>query len=151
MIEEYFVKELENLKQENQKLREEIHKKDNKFLMLEERPQVNLELIANETLFKKLDEKGIDLNKIVDEMGSKEIQELIKDLVLYKEMKNDDYVAIIRMNNRFYGLEKYYNEYKLEPDVYVDLDDAIYHDLVDKFYDKVQNEINRREKEKKEC
>jgi len=77
MMEEHFIKQMESLKEENQRLKEENQKKDNQFLVLEERPQIKLELIANEPLFKRLEEKGIELNKIVEEMGSKEIQELI--------------------------------------------------------------------------
>jgi len=149
MIEKYFLDELEALKKENKELKEEIQKKDNRFLVLEERPQVKLELIKSDAIFKRLDEKGIDLQKIDDEFGTKEVQELIKDLVLYREVKNDSYVAIIRINGKCYGLEKYYDEYKVKPNVYVDFDDAIYN-LTDIFYDIVSSEITRRNQEKED-
>lgn len=149
MLEEYFIKQMNFLKEENERLKEENQRKDNQFLVLEERPQIKLELIANEPLFKRLEEKGIELKKIVEEYGSREIQELIKDLVLYKEIKNDNYFAIVKINNKYYGLEKYYDEYKFKSQVYVDFDEAVYNDLVDKLYDKVQNEINRRKQEQK--
>jgi len=149
-LEEYFIKQLDELKEENEKLKKENQEKDNKFLVLEEKSQIKVELIANDALFRKLEENDIDLNKIVDEMGSNEIKNLIKNLELYREVKNDNYVAIVKINNQYYGLEKYYDEFKLKNRVYVDLDEVIYYELTDKFYDRVQNELNRRKQEQKE-
>ena len=143
-LEEYFIKQLDELKEENEKLKKENQEKDNKFLVLEEKSQIKVELIANDALFRKLEENDIDLSKILDEMGSDEIKNLIKNLELYREVKNDNYVAIVKINNQYYGLEKYYDEFKLKNRVYVDLDDAIYYDLTDKFYDIVESEITRR-------
>ncbi len=147
-LERYFIKQLDELKKENERLKKENQEKDNKFLVLEERPQAKVELIADDALLRILEENNIDLNYIVEEMGVKEVQELIKDLCLYREAKNDNYVAIVKINNLFYGLEKYYDEYKVKPNVYVDLDDAIYYDLTDKFYDVVSSEITRRKQTK---
>jgi len=149
-LEEYFIKQLDELKEENEKLKKENQEKDNKFLVLEEKSQIKVELIANDALFRKLEENDIDLNKIVDEMGSNEIKNLIKNLELYREVKNDNYVAIVKINNQYYGLEKYYDEFKLKNRVYVDLDEVIYYELTDNFYDIVQNELNRRKQEQKE-
>lgn len=144
MIEQYFLDELKKLKEENERLKKENQEKDNKFIVLEEKPQIKIELIANDALFRKLEGKGIDLQEIIDAYGAQKVQELIKDLVLYKEVKNDNYYAIIKINEKHYGLEKYYDEYKVKPNVYTNLDDAIYYDLTDKFYDIVSSEITRR-------
>lgn len=148
-LEEYFIKQLDELKEENEKLKKENQEKDNKFIVLEERPQVKVELIAKDALLRKLEEENIDLNSIVKEMGSKEVQALIKDLCLYRDVKKDNYIAIVKINNSFYGLEKYYDEFKLNNKVFVDLDEAIY-DLTDGLYDRVQNELNRKKQEQKE-
>jgi len=70
--------------------------------------------------------------------------------VSYDGIANDNYVAIVKINNQYYGLEKYYDEFKLKNRVYVDLDEVIYYELTDNFYDIVQNELNRRKQEQKE-
>ena len=138
MIEEYVLKKLESLEKENAELKAELEKKNNAFLQLEERAEVRLELIGNESLFQKIEEAGFSLKQIVEDMGDSEIANLIKELNLYKEVNSNDHAAVIRVNNKCYGLTKYYDEYRFDDRVYVDLDEAIKCDLVDKLFEKAR-------------
>ena len=138
MIEEYVLKKLESLEKENAELKAELEKKNNAFLQLEERAEVRLELIGNESLFQKIEEAGFSLKQIVEDMGDSEIANMIKELNLYKEVNSNDHAAVIRVNNKCYGLTKYYDEYRFDDRVYVDLDEAIKCDLVDKLFEKAR-------------
>ena len=141
MLEEYVLKKLESLEKENAELKAELEKKNNAFLQLEERDEVKLELIGDVSLFQKIEEAGFSLKQIKEDMGVNEIANMIKELNLYKEVNSNDHEAVIRVNNKCYGLSKYYDEYRLNDRVYVDLDEAIECELVDKLHDKVRIKI----------
>ena len=147
MLEEYVLKKLESLEKENTELKAELEKKNNAFLQLEERDEVKLELIGNESLFQKIEEAGFSLKQIEEDMGVNEIANMIKELNLYKEVNSNNHEAVIRVNNKCYGLLKYYDEYRFDDRVYVDLDEAIRCELVDKLYDKVRIKIKNTEAE----
>ena len=141
MLEEYVLKKLESLEKENAELKAEVEKKNNALLQLEERDEVKLELIGDVSLFQKIEEAGFSLKQIKEDMGVNEIANMIKELNLYKEVNSNDHAAVIRVNNKCYGLSKYYDEYRLNDRVYVDLDEAIECELVDKLHDKVRIKI----------
>lgn len=153
MIEQYVINELNNLKEENSKLREELTKEQNKMIVSIDNPKVyKIELIEKESVIKKLEENGVDLIKLYDEEGTDRYFELIKDLKLYKDKfkQNDKVVAVVKFNNRYYEMTPYYNEYKLENEVYIDLDKAILNELVDELYDLLRDYKYQKQKEEKE-
>ena len=147
MIEEYVLKKLESLEKENAELKAELGKKNSAFLQLEEHKEIKLELIGNDSLFQKIEEAGFSLKQIEEDMGVNEIANMIKELNLYKEVNSTNHAAVIRVNNKCYGLSKYYDEYRFDDTVYVDLDDAIKYDLVDKLFEKVRRKIQSIEAE----
>lgn len=153
MIEQYVINELNNLKEENSKLREELTKEQNKMVVSIDNPKVyKIELIDKKSVIKKLEENGVDLIKLYDEEGTDRYFELIKDLKLYKDKfkQNDKVVAVVKFNNRYYEMTPYYNEYKLEDEVYIDLDKAILNELVDELYDLLRDYKYQKQKEKQE-
>ena len=143
MIEEYVLKKLESLEKENAELKAELEKKNSAFLQLEEHKEIKLELIGNDSLFQKIEEAGFSLKQIEEDMGVNEIADMIKELNLYKEVNSTNHAAVIRVNNKCYGLSKYYDEYRFDDIVYVDLDDAIKYDLVDKLFEKVRRKNSK--------
>lgn len=153
MIEQYVINELENLKEENRKLKEELNVEKNKLVVSIDNPKVyKIELIEKDSVIKKLEEAGVDLIKLYDEEGTDKYHELIKELKLYKNKfkQNDKVVAVVRFNNKYYEMTPYYNEYKLENEVYLDLDSAISNVLVDELYDLLRNYKYQKQKEEQE-
>ena len=155
MIEEYVIKELEKLKEENQKLKNKINELENrKVVSIEDNNAVYIELKNKECVIKTLEENGHDLQNIFDNYGSDEMIDLIKKLELYRNYipsHKKDIIGIVRVDKKYYELSKYYsNEYRMENQVFMDVDTAIYNDLVDKLYDWIRDEIyNRKTIEKK--
>lgn len=153
MIEQYVINELENLKEENRKLKEELTKEQNKMVVSVDNPKVyKIELIEKDSVIKKLEEADIDLIRLYDEEGTDKYHELIKNLKLYKDKfkQNDKVVAVVRYNNRYYEMTPYYNEFKLENEVYLDLDSAISNVLVDELYDLLRNYKYQKKQEEQE-
>lgn len=153
MIEQYVINELENLKEENRKLKEELTKEQNKMVVSIDNPKVyKIELIEKDSVIKKLEESGVDLIKLYDEEGTDKYFELIKDLKLYKDKfkQNDKVVAVVRYNNKYYEMTQYYNDFKLENEVYLDLDSAISNVLVDELYDLLGGYKRQKQREEQE-
>ena len=87
-------------------------------------------------------------------MGSNEIRDLILNLKLYKEKiptKNNNGKEscdiVVKVGNKYYELEKYYGDYKLENQVFVTWKDEIYYELVDKLYDEIGSYLRKLKKE----
>lgn len=153
MIEQYVIDELNNLKQENIKLKEELNVEKNKLVVSVDDPKVyKIELIEKSSVIAKLEENGIDLIKLYDEEGTDKYFELIKNLKLYKDKfkQNDKVIAVVKYSNRYYEMTPYYNEYKLENEVYLDLDSAISNVLVDELYDLLRNYKYQKQREEQE-
>lgn len=153
MIEQYVIDELNNLKEENRKLKEELIKEQNKMVVSIDNPKIyKIELIEKSSVIKRLEENGIDLIKLYDEEGTEKYLELIKDLKLYKDKfkQNDNVIAVVKYHNRYYEMTPYYNEYKLENEVYIDLDKAILNELVDELYDLLRDYKYQKEREEQE-
>lgn len=154
MIEEYVLDELKKYKVENEALKEKLINEKNRHVRSVDTKAVEIELIPTENCVKKLEDANIDLNYLVEEMGSKEIMEKIITLRLYKDKikskKSDDENTIVKVNNKYYELTRYYsNSYKLEDEVYITLEDAVYNELVDKLYDNINSYLKRLKEESK--
>lgn len=153
MIEQYVIDELKNLKEENQKLREEINKEQNKTVVSIDNPKLyKIELIENDSIIKKLEEKGIDLIKLYDEEGTDKYLELIKELKLYRNKfkQSNEAIAVVKYDNRYYEMTSYCSKYRLENEVYIDLDKAIENELVGCLYDLLRSYKYRKQKEEQE-
>lgn len=153
MIEKYVIDELNKLKEENSRLREELTKEQNKMVVSIDNPKVyKIELIEKESVIQKLEEADIDLIKLYDEEGTDRYFELIKDLKLYKDKfkQNNNVIAVVKYNNKYYEMTPYYNTYKLEDEVYIDLDKAILNELVDELYDLLRDYKYQKQKEEQE-
>ena len=153
MIEEYVIKELNGLKEENQRLRDEVNRLKNiKVASVEDEP-VYIDLKNKDYVIKTLEEKGYNLQDVYDNYGSQEISNLIKTLELYKDYlpsSKKDVKAIVRVDKKYYELTTYYSsEYRMETQVFINIDDAIYNDLADKLYDMINDELRERKKKKK--
>lgn len=153
MIEEYVIKELNGLKEENQKLRDKINKLENRRITsIEDNAAVYIELKSKELIIKTLEEKGYNLESIVNNYGGVEMSNLIKSLDLYRDYipsHKKDIKGIVKVDKQYYELTTYYNEYRLENEVFMDIDTAIYNDLTDKLYDMIQSELRKRQVEAK--
>lgn len=153
MIEQYVINELKELKEENRKLKEELNAEKNKMVVSIDNPKVyKIALIEKESIIKRLEENNIDLIKLYDEEGTDRYLELIKDLKLYRDKfkQNEKVVAVVKYNNRYYEMTPYYNEYKLDNEVYLDLDKAILNELVDELYDLLRDYKYQKQKEEQE-
>lgn len=153
MIEQYVLDELKKYKEENEMLKDKLTKEKNRFIKSVDEKAVEIELIPTENCVKKLKEANIDLSNLVEEMGSKEITEIIISLGLYKDKikskRSDDENTIVKVNNKYYELTRCYNnEYRLENEVYITLEDAVYYDLVDKLYDNINSYLRAYEEVK---
>lgn len=154
MIEEYVIKELNGLKEENQRLRDEVNKLKNiKVASVEDEP-VYIDLKNKDYVIKTLEEKGYNLQDVSDNYGSQELSNLIKTLELYKDYlpsSKKDVKAIVRVDKKYYELTTYYSsEYRMENQVFISIDDAVYNDLTDKLYDMINDELRERKKTKDE-
>lgn len=144
MIEQYVLDELKKYKEECERQKEEIFNLKNKFIVMVDETPKRGELKPIDTIIEILKENNIEPQKIVDEMGSNEIRDMILNLGLCKEKlprKSDKYnkydEAIIRVGNKYYAMETYYNSYKLEDEVYINWEDEVYYELCDELYDKI--------------
>ena len=54
---------------------------------------------------------------------------------------------VVKVGNKYYELEKYYGDYKLENKVSVTWEDEIYYELVDKLYDEIGSYLRKLKKE----
>lgn len=153
MIEQYILDELKKYKEENEILKEKLINEKNKIVRSVDAKAIEIELIPTENCVKKLKEANINLNYLVDEMGSREIMETIISLGLFKDKikfkRSDDENIIVKVNNKYYELMRYYNDYKLDEQVYITLEDAVYNELVDQLYDNI-NSYLRENKEVKQ-
>lgn len=150
MIEQYIIDELKIYKEENEKLKKELLLKENAQIKICEYKEVNASLIPTDTIVSRLKENGIDIQKVVDEMGIDEITNIILDYKLYKENISTNN-PIIKVNNEYFELEKerYDDAYKLERKVYINLRDIIYNELSDKLYDNLNSYLRSLKEEKK--
>lgn len=154
MIEQYVLDELKKYKEECERLNKEIFNLKNKFVVMVDETPKRGELKPINTIIEILKEHSIEPKKIVDEMGSNEIRDMILNLGLYKEKlpkkdnKYNEYdKAIIKVGNKYYAMETYYSDYKLEDEVYITWEDEIYNELVDELYDKINSYLRNLKKE----
>lgn len=150
MIEQYIIDELKIYKEENERLKKELLLKENVQIKICEYKEVNASLIPTDTIVSRLKENGIDIQKVVDEMGIDEITNIILDYKLYKENISTNN-PIIEVNNEYFELEKerYNDAYKLERKVYINLRDIIYNELSDELYDDLNNYLRSLKEENK--
>lgn len=151
MLEQYVIDEIKMYKEENERLKKELFMKDNAQIKMSVYKEVNASLIPTNTIVSKLKENGIDIQKIVNEMGNDEITNIILDYKLYRENTSTNN-PIIKVNNEYFELERerYSNSYKLERKVYVNLRDIIYNKLSDELYDDLNSYLRNLEKENKD-
>lgn len=150
MIEQYIIDELKIYKEENERLKKELLLKENAQIKICEYKEVNASLIPTDTIVSRLKENGIDIQKVVDEMGIDEITNIILDYKLYKENISTNN-PIIEVNNEYFELEKerYNDAYKLERKVYINLRDIIYNELSDELYDDLNSYLRSLKEENK--
>lgn len=150
MIEQYIIDELKMYKEENERLKKELILKENAQIKICEYKEVNASLISTDTIVSRLKENGIDIQKVVDEMGIDEITNIILDYKLYKENISTNN-PIIKVNNEYFELEKerYDDAYKLERKVYINLRDIIYNELSDKLYGNLNSYLRSLKEENK--
>ena len=151
MVEQYVIDEIKKLKEENEKLKEELNNEKNKLIVSVECEPYYIELLDKQLIIEKLIENNIDPIKMYEECDTDYYVNTIKNLKLYKgKFKRDksDIICYVRYNKKYYEMTKYYNDYKIEDEVYIDLELAIYHELVDELYDLLRD--YKREQEKKE-
>ncbi len=150
MIEQYIIDELKMYKEENERLKKELFLKENAQIKICEYKEVDASLIPTDTIVSRLKENGIDIPKVVDEMGINEITNIILDYKLYKENISTNN-PIIKVNNEYFELEKerYGGTYKLERKVYINLRDIIYNKLSDKLYDDLNSYLRSLKEENK--
>lgn len=152
MVEQYVIEEIKKLKEENEKLKQELNDERNKLVNSVEGRPCYIELIDRKIIIDRLIENNIDPIKMYDEYGTNEFLRIIKELNLYKDKfkQGKEAICIVRYNNKYYEMISYYNEYKICDEVYMDLEKAIYHELVDELYDILGNYKRKIEQEKKE-
>ena len=151
MVEQYVIEEIKKLKEENEKLKQELNDEKNKLVMSVEGKPYYIELIDRKIIIDRLIENDIDPIKMYDEYGTNEFLRIIKDLYLYKDKfkQGKDAICIVRYNNKYYEMTSYYSEYKLGDEVYLNLEKAIYNELVDELYD-ILGTYKREMKQKEE-
>lgn len=150
MIEQYIIDELKIYKEENERLKKELLLKENAQIKICEYKEVNASLIPTDTIVSRLKENGIDIQKVVDEMGIDEVTNIILDYKLYRENISTNN-PIIKVNNEYFELEKerYNDAYKLERKVYINLRDIIYNELSDELYDDLNSYLRSLKEENK--
>lgn len=147
--ENYVIEELKKIKEENERLKDLIVRKENKSFVEVDEKAINVELLNSDVLIKKLEDLKIDIPKICDEMSSEEITNLIIDNKLYKEVKeNSSTLTIVRYNSKYYKLQsKYSYSFELEEQCYITLHDAVYYELSDNLNDIAYNYKRKKEQE----
>lgn len=157
MIEEYVLDELKKCKEENEQLKKENYDLKNKYVVMVDEKSKNAELKPIDNIIAILNENNIEPEKVISEMGAGEIRDLILNLNLYKE-KNPKNTSngkescniVVKIGNKYYELEKYYGDYKLEKRVSITWEDAVYCELVDELYDEINSYLRKLKKEIKD-
>ena len=85
MVEQYVIEEIKKLKEENEKLKQELNNEKNKLVMSVEGKPCYIELIDRKIIIDRLIENNIDPIKMYDEYGTNEFLRIIKELNLYKD------------------------------------------------------------------
>ena len=154
MIEQYVLDELKKYKEENEQLKKENFDLKNKYVVMVNETPKRGELKPIDNIISILNENNIDPRRVVDEMGSNEIRDLILNLNLYKEKLpkksnngRESCDIIVKIGNKCYELEKYYGDYKLENQVSITWEDEVYYELVDKLYDEINSYLRKLKKE----
>lgn len=153
MIEEYVLDELKKCKEENEQLKRENYNLKNKYVvMVDEKPK-NAELKPIDCIIAILNKNNIEPETVISEMGANEIRDLILDLNLYKESipkktsnGKEKCNIVVKIGNKFYELEKYYGDYKLEKRVSITWEDEVYCELVDKLCDEIDSYLRNLKK-----
>lgn len=151
MIEQYVLDELKKYKEENEQLKKENYDLKNKFVVMVNETPKRGELKPINNIIEILNENNIDPRRVVDEMGSCEIRDLILNLNLFKESlpkkNNNGCDIVVKVGNKYYELEKYYDDYKLESQVSITWEDEIYYELVDKLFDEINSYLRKLKEE----
>lgn len=154
MIEQYVLDELKKYKEENEQLKKENFNLKNKYVVMVDETPKKAELKPLDNIITILNENNIDLKKITSEMGANEIRDLTLNLNLYKEKipkksnnGKESCDIVVKVGNKYYELEKYYSDYKLENQVSITWEDEVYYELVDKLYDEINSYLRKLKKE----
>ena len=154
MIEQYVLDELKKYKEENEQLKKENFNLKNKYVVMVDETSKKAELKPLDNIIAILNENNIDPKKITSEMGANEIRDLILNLNLYKEKipkktsnGKESCDIVVKIGNKYYELEKYYGDYKLENQVSITWEDEVYYELVDKLYDEIGSYLRKLKKE----
>ena len=154
MIEQYVLDELKKYKEENEQLKKENFNLKNKYVVMVDETPKKAELKPLDNIIAILNENNIDPKKITSEMGANEIRDLILNLNLYKEKipkktsnGKESCDIVVKIGNKYYELEKYYGDYKLEKQVFITWEDDVYCELVDELYDEINSYLRKLKKE----
>lgn len=154
MIEQYVLDELKKYKEENEQLKKENFNLKNKYVVMVDETPKKAELKPLDNIIAILNENNIDPKKITSEMGANEIRDLILNLNLYKEKipkktsnGKESCDIVVKIGNKYYELEKYYGDYKLEKQVFITWEDDVYCELVDELYDEIDSYLRKLKKE----
>ena len=154
MIEEYVLDELKKCKEENEQLKKENDNLKNRYIVMVDETPKNAELKPIDNIIAILNKNNIDLETVISEMGANEIRDLILDLKLYKESipkkagnGKERCNIVVKIGDKYYELEKYYGDYKLEKQVSITWEDEVYYELVDKLYDEIDSYLRKLKKE----
>ena len=154
MIEQYVLDELKKYKEENEQLKKENFNLKNKYVVMVDETPKKAELKPLDNIIAILNENNIDPKKITSEMGANEIRDLILNLNLYKEKipkktsnVKESWDIVVKIGNKYYELEKYYGDYKLEKQVFITWEDDVYCELVDELYDEINSYLRKLKKE----
>lgn len=153
MVEQYVIEEIKKLKEENEKLKEELNNEKNKLVVSVECEPYYIELLDKQLIIEKLTANNIDPIKMYEECNTDYYVETIKNLKLYKDRfktGKNKVICYVKYNKKYYEMVEYYNDYKISDEVYIDLDKAIYYELTDELYDLLGDYKRKIEKEKKE-
>ena len=144
MLEEYFIKELENVKRELEESKLKISELENARIKPIKEKGVKLTLIPTENIVKKLLENNIDIKKLVDEWSSDDLLNLIIEQKLYKREK--DYENnVVMINGKYYLEEEHYGGYRYDDNCFINEKEYIYHNLVDELCDNLNRYIKNQE------
>ena len=154
MLEEYFIKGYEDLKKENEDLKNKIIELENSEVISLPDKAIKMELIPLNTILERLENEGIDYIKVVEEWNSSDIYDLIVNLKLAKRM-TDYNEPVIKFKNQLWTIKKDYSRYELDGyETFTTEKDYITCVLVDKLYDQLnqhrKNKIVEETKNKEE-
>ncbi len=156
MVEQYVIEEIKKLKEENEILKQKLNEEKNKLVVSVDCEPYYIELINKQLIINKLIENDIDPIKMYEEYDTDNYIEIIKNLKLYKDKfrrDKNEVIGYVKCNNKYYEMTKYYGGFKIENEVYIDLDKAIYYELVDELYDMLfdyKKELKKQQKESEE-